>query len=461
MNTGFGGSADSRTTDLHALQRSLLQHTQSGILIDLDRSTAPMINDELAYHSQPAAWVRATMLVRWNSTVRGHSAVRSELVEAILQLLCKGLTPIIPLRGTISASGDLMPLSYIAGALEGCPDVWVRVNDEAGIKVTPAPEALRMARLKPIVLDLKEGLGMTNGIAASAAVGALSIHDANQLTIFAQVLVAMSCEALVGNSESFHPFIAQVRPHVGQVEAAGNIAHFLKGSRLAAGVTIPKDPSRGGLFQDRYGLCTSSQWIGPQLEDLLLSVSQVVTELHSTADNPLVDVDAADVYSGGNFSAAAVTSATEKTRSALQMIGKLLFSLCTEMINPSLNRGLPTNLAADDQSLSFTMKGVDVNMAAYMSELATLLVQSARMSSRQKCCIHLSSIYHASCRAHVDDVRSSSVRCLSGPGIKGDASGLLAGAGDGDNPDWRRELREIALCAGTGHPSQRTVQTHS
>lgn len=281
-----------------------------------------------------------------------------------------------------------MPLSYIAGALEGSPDIWVRTTDEAGCRVIPAPEALRMAELKPIVLGPKEGLGMINGTAASTAVGALSLHDANQLAIFAQVLVAMTCEALIGNSEHFHPFIASTRPHVGQIEVADNITNFLKGSKLARGVTTPKDPFRAGLFQDRYGLRSSSQWMSPQLEDLLLSVSQVVTEINSTADNPVVDVAGADIYSGANFQAASMTSATEKARLALQMMGKMLFALCTEVINPDYNNGLPSNLAADDPSLSFTMKGVDVNMAAYMSELAYLAnpvsshVQSAEMHNQ-------------------------------------------------------------------------------
>jgi phenylalanine ammonia-lyase len=102
----------------------------------------------------------------------------------------------------------------------------------------------------------------------------------------------------------------------------------------------------------------------------MLAHQQVTVELNSTTDNPLVDVSASDVHSGGNFQAASITSAMEKTRLSLQMLGKMVFAQCTEMINPALNNGLPANLAADDPSLSFTMKGIDANMAAYMSELA-------------------------------------------------------------------------------------------
>lgn len=388
VNTGFGGSADSRTTDLNALQSSLLQHTQSGVLTEAD-SMGAVSNDDLGFHSMPVAWVRATMLVRCNNCLRGHSGVRLELIEALLRLLRNGLTPIIPLRGSISASGDLMPLSYIAGMLEGSPDILVRTSETEGAqsRVVPAHEALRLAGLEPMVLGPKEGLGLINGTAASAALGSLAAYEASQLATLSQILTAMTCEALTGNAESFHPFIAAIRPHPGQIESAGNILGFLQGSSLVE-TARSKDRFKPGLFQDRYALRGASQWIGPQLEDMTAAISQLTVELNSTSDNPVVDVQAQDVYSGANFQAASVSSAMEKSRLSLQMIGKLLFSLSSELINPDLNKGLPANLAADDPSLSFTMKGIDVNMAAYMSELAFLAnpvsshVQSAEMHNQ-------------------------------------------------------------------------------
>jgi phenylalanine ammonia-lyase len=145
---------------------------------------------------------------------------------------------------------------------------------------------------------------------------------------------------------------------------------FVSGSRLVSGIQIEKDRFKVGLCQDRYATRCSQQWMGPQLEDLMLAHTQVTTELNSTSDNPLVDVSQSDIHSGGNFQAASITSAMEKTRLLLQMIGEMLSSQYTELINPAFNNGLPANLAADDPSLSFTMKGIDVNMAGYMSELA-------------------------------------------------------------------------------------------
>lgn len=149
----------------------------------------------------------------------------------------------------------------------------------------------------------------------------------------------MSCEALSGNAENYHHFIASIRPYPGQTEVAGNVRYLLQGSRLVE-TSETKDRCRSGLFQDRYSLRGASQWLGPQLEDILLSVKQLTTELNSTQDNPVIDAEGGDVYFGCNFQAASVTTATEKARLSLQMMGKLLFSLSSELINPDLKKRL-------------------------------------------------------------------------------------------------------------------------
>ncbi|KAJ5896683.1 uncharacterized protein N7473_006082 [Penicillium subrubescens] len=388
VTTGFGGSADSRTLDFHGLQAALLQLTQTGVLSESDLDPAKA-NYDIGFHSMPVSWVRATIVVRCNHLLRGHSGVRFEIIAYLLRLLDLGMTPVVPLRGSISASGDLMPLAYIAGILEGNPDIKVHWEREKNGKtvVISAAEALDVAGLEPIVLGPKEGLGLLNGAAASAAVASMAIYDTNQLAILCQSIVGMSCEALLGNAENYHHFVAAIRPHSGQLEIARNIRHFVRGSSLLE-TSETKNRTRTGLFQDRYALRGASQWMGPGLEDLLLSIKQLSTELNSTQDNPVIDTQSGEVYSGCNFQAASVTTATEKTRLALQMMGKMLFSVSSELINPDLNRGLPSNLSADDPNLSFTMKGVDINMAAYMSELAFLAnpvsshVQSAEMNNQ-------------------------------------------------------------------------------
>ncbi|KAA8645340.1 hypothetical protein EYZ11_011700 [Aspergillus tanneri] len=385
VNTGFGGSADTRTNHYAMLQKALIQHHNAAVLLPTDRGlTAPRSGTslELKSHRMQVPVVKAAMLTRCNSLLRGHSAVRPQVVHHILALLSNGMTPTVPLRGSISASGDLTPLAYIAGALEGNPDISIH-RDRDG-QIIPADQALQELGLTPLVLGPKEGLGLLNGTAFSAGAASLVLFEANQLVLLSQLLTAMGTEALLGTRQNYHPFIADVRPHDGQRQAAANIFLFLTDSQLAS----KGGPGHGGLAQDRYALRTSSQWIGPQIENMALAFKQVECELNATTDNPLLDPVHEEVHHGGNFQAAAITSAMEKTMGAMQMLGKLFFSQCSEIINPMLSNGLPPNLSIDDPSTSFAFKGVDINMASYMSELGYLNhpvsnhVQSAEMHNQ-------------------------------------------------------------------------------
>ncbi|KAL8810030.1 MAG: hypothetical protein Q9223_000868 [Gallowayella weberi] len=387
VTTGFGGSADTRTDRTKALQSALLQMQQYGVLAAVDKSSRTRTPYSHSYsHAMPTDWVRGTLLVRSNTVARGHSAVSLQVIEAVIALLQHDLTPVVPLRGSISASGDLSPLSYIAGAITGNPDIYVQ--SVAGI--ISAQEALQSISIDPIILGPKEGLGLINGTATSAAVASLAIYETHHITILSHVLTAMALEALLGTVENYDPFIAHIRPHRGQIESAHVIRQFLQGSTLARGFEHDKaiPQSSGLLYQDRYALRTASQWLGPQMEDLLLAHEQITTELNSTTDNPSIDIEGQTTHHGGNFQAVSITSAMEKTRLSLQMIGKLLFAQCSELINPMLNNGLPPNLVADEPSISYTMKGVDIGMASYMSELAFLAnpvsshVQSAEMHNQ-------------------------------------------------------------------------------
>jgi phenylalanine ammonia-lyase len=397
VTTGFGGSADTNTTDTDTLQVALLQMQLSAILpVPAEhRKTSSAFEPRSLYTdgephcllSMPEAWVRGTMLIRCNSLLRGHSAVRLSVIKTLLALLENDVVPLVPLRGSISASGDLCPLSYLAGALEGNPDVRVWVGPHNSRTLVTANLALQQLNITPISFGPKETLAILNGTAVSAAVATLALHQADHLALLAQVLTSIGVEALLGRRESFDPFIANVRPHKGQKEVAQNIWAFLEGSLLArAGhEDIVGD---GHLRQDRYALRTASQWIGPQLEDLMLARDQLETELNSTTDNPMFDATKREVHHAGNFQAVSVTSSTEKTRLVLQMIGKMIFAQSTELLDCHLSHGLPPNLAADEPSLSYTLKGVDINMASYMSELALLAnpvsshVQSAEMSNQ-------------------------------------------------------------------------------
>lgn len=405
VNTGFGGSADTRTTNVGDLQIALKQHLQAGILIPSDKggcrpngSNNHVLGGQdkvatgllLRSHALPVSIVRGMMLIRCNSLLRGHSGVRIEVISAILALLEKNMTPVVPARGSISASGDLCPLSYIAGVLEGNPDIYVRIdqpNTDDSPSYLPADEALQRANIPQIAFQAKEGLGITNGTSTSCAAACIALHQAAQLTLQVQLLTATGTEALLGRAENYHPFISSIRPHAGQSEAAKNIFSFLKGSILAP--ANPKPGKTTGLAQDRYALRTAPQWLGPYLEDLALAYSQITTELNSTTDNPLINPSTSEIHHGGNFQAMTLTSSLEKILLALQSMGKLIYAQCSELVNYNLTHGgLPPNLSADDPSLSFTFKGLDVNMAAYMAELAYLShpisahVQGAEMDNQ-------------------------------------------------------------------------------
>ena len=389
---------------MEELQKNLLRMLQFGIVLEarpvravdsatgrqedlaqlLDRSALPL-DDPVAATCMPESWVRASMLIRLNSLACGFSGVKKSTVETLLRLLEQGITPRVPIKGSISASGDLSPLSYISGVMQGKASLGVWTRDEAGNRhLQRADVALAEQSIEPIRLGAKEGLALVNGTAVSAAIGSLALHDSLSQAALAQVLTAMSVEALCGTDESFDPFFGEVRPYPGQVESSHNICAFLAMSKL---VQHSDGLQEGTLRQDRYSIRTASQWIGPVLEDLRLAHQQLTIEMNSTTDNPLVNREGKMMH-GGNFQAKAVTAAMEKTRMALQTIGQMFFAQCTELINPATNRGLPPNLVPGEPSDSFIFKGTDIMVAALQSELGFLAnpvgshVQMAEMGNQ-------------------------------------------------------------------------------
>lgn len=361
----------------------------SDAIATFSHQTNSSTGESLAKLSMPESWVRGAILVRINSLLRGHSAVRLEVIQALTKLLQHDIVPLVPLRGSISASGDLCPLSYIAGTLEGSPDVYVWSGSPSRRVLISAKKALKAIGVVPVDFGPKETLGLLNGTAFSVSAATLCHHEASTLLVLSQILTAMGAEALLGTAESFSPFIATIRPHPGQIEAAANIRVFLSGSKLVSkGHDDQEEQTNGKLRQDRYALRTSGQWLSPVIEDMALARQQLEIELNSTTDNPLFDAPNQKVYHGGNFQGSSITSSTEKTRLGLEKIGKLIFAQSSELLNAQLAYNLPPNLAADEPSLSYTMKGVDINMAAYYSELAYVAnpvsnhVQSAEMSNQ-------------------------------------------------------------------------------
>ena len=341
--------------------------------------------------SMPESWVRASILVRANSLAQGASGVQYSTISGLLTLLQEDITPLIPLRGSISASGDLSPLSYIGGVLEGNPSLSVYDGSHKDNQrhIERADRALVAHSIAPLILRPRDALALVNGTSVCTAVAALASHEALLLASLAQLLTAMSVEGLRGTDESFSPFFTHVRPHKGQAESASNILSFLHGSSLV----VPNNGSaEASLRQDRYSIRTAAQWIGPCIEDILLAHRQIGIELNSATDNPLVDISsshhASPILHGGNFQAKSITSAVEKIRQAAQSMGRMLFTQCTELINPATSQGLPPNLVIAEPSESFIFKGTDILIAALLSELGFLAnpvgshVQSAEMGNQ-------------------------------------------------------------------------------
>ncbi|KAK1222070.1 Protein pal1 [Marasmius sp. AFHP31] len=394
ISTGFGGSADTRTDQSLQLGKALLQHQHIGVLSSPTKplTVLPLL-DPIAATSMPESWVRGAMLIRMNSLIRGHSGVRWEIIEKIREVMNANITPFVPLRGSISASGDLSPLSYIAGTIAGNPAIRVYEGSaDSTRKIRPSRDALASHSIEPISLASKEPLGILNGTAFSASVAALALNESVLLALTSQICTAMGTEALLGTRTSYHPFIHDTaRPHPGQVEFAWNVWKLLEGSKLAqlgGGKEVKLEEDKYELRQDTYPLRTAPQFAGPQMEDIMAALESITRECNSTTDNPLVDGETGEVYHGGNFQAMAVTNAMEKTRLSLHHIGKLIFSQSTEVLNPTMNRGLPPSLAATDPSLNYHVKGVDIATAAYVAELGFLAspvsthIQSAEMHNQ-------------------------------------------------------------------------------
>jgi histidine ammonia-lyase len=333
VNTGVGHLADMRIPqqDVRKLQ------------INLVRSHSVGVGDPLGEDV-----VRAMMLLRANSLAKGFSGVRPVVIDILCDMLNRGVHPVIPSQGSVGASGDLAPLSHLALAMIGEGEVVFE-----GKKVAAA-EALKRAGIKPLELEAKEAISLINGTQGMLAVGLLSVLQAEILVDSADVIGALTLDALKGTDVAFDDRIHNARPHAGQMLVAKNLRRMLEGS------IIRESHLECQKVQDAYSLRCMPQVHGAVRDTLAHCRSVFEIEMNSAVDNPLVfpeekkvgapkrtvgSIVPGVIISGGNFHGEPLAFALDFLAISLSALAGISERRLERLVNPALNEGLPAFLA--------------------------------------------------------------------------------------------------------------------
>lgn len=344
VNTGYGSLGEVRIPpkDVATLTRNLIVSHSVGVGQPLSEEA-----------------VRATMLIRANTLAKGYSGIRLETLETLLEMLNRGVHPVIPEKGSVGASGDLAPLSHLVLTLIGEGEATYQGQ------CLPGAEAMRQAGLAPVKLEAKEGLALNNGTSVTAALACLALADAENLVQHAEIAVAMSLEATQAVSRAFDGKLHAARNHRGQQESAANVCRLISGSEL-----IDSTPR----VQDAYSLRCAPQVLGAVRDTLAFVRTTVENEINAATDNPLIFLDAPGpnkAFSGGNFHGEPLALAMDFLGIAVAEVGSIAERRIFRLLDGTLNSNLPPMLT-QDSGLQSGLMMAQYTAAALVSDNKTL-----------------------------------------------------------------------------------------
>ncbi|MBR8071369.1 MULTISPECIES: histidine ammonia-lyase [Burkholderia cepacia complex] len=343
INTGFGRLASTHIPhdQLELLQKNLVLSHAVGVGEPMARSS-----------------VRLLMALKLSSLGRGHSGIRREVMDALITLFNADVLPLIPVKGSVGASGDLAPLAHMSAVLLGVGEVFIRGERASAL------DGLRVAGLAPLTLQAKEGLALLNGTQASTALALDNMFAIEDLYRTALVAGALSVDAAAGSVKPFDARIHELRGHQGQIDAAASYRELLEGS------PINQSHRDCDKVQDPYSLRCQPQVMGACLDQMRHAADVLLVEANAVSDNPLIFPDTGEVLSGGNFHAEPVAFAADNLALAAAEIGALAERRIALLIDATLS-GLPPFLVKDGGVNSGFMIA-HVTAAALASENKTL-----------------------------------------------------------------------------------------
>lgn len=307
----------------------------------------------------PIEHVRAAMVSRVNVHAKGNSAIRLEVTQTLIEMLNKGVTPVVCTHGSVGACGDLSPMSQIALCLLGEGEAFY------GGKRFPASKALEMASIKPIVFEARDGLGTINGSNFLSGMSYLLLYDAERWVTQAEIAAAMTLEALMANMKPYNVKLHELRGFSGAVKCAKNLLKVMDGSDLLTGKLKVK-------VQDAYSMRSTPQVIGALRDALKWAREQCEIELNGVGDNPIFLPDDKIVLTGANFQGTPVSLPMDMVGAGICMICVLSERRLNRLLNPALSVGLP----------AFLTKGAGMFSGFMLSQYsADMLIVEQRINS--------------------------------------------------------------------------------